>query len=257
MQMHTITIDDERLAINSLIRILKAIDPEGIHEGVLRTMELWEYLNSHDVDVIFVDVDLFDLDGITLTKRLMEEKPQMNIVIYTGHPEYKADAMDLFASGYLVKPATEESVKNVLEHLRYPIQDIKVQCFGHFEVFCNQKPVKFERKDSKEVFAYLIDRRGAEVSEDELRFLLWADDEDSDKKKNYIRNIIYDIRGTFADFGIQDVILSSRGHYSANVKKIKCDYYDYLEGKTLPHARLGEYMEQYSNWSEMTKMKIF
>ncbi|HOR21775.1 MAG TPA: hypothetical protein PLY43_03540, partial [Ruminococcus sp.] len=119
------------------------------------------------------------------------------------------------------------------------------------------RPVKFSRKDSKEVFAYLIDKRGAEVSEDELRYILWEENEDSDKKKIYIRNIIYDIRRSLEACGVTDVVLNSKGSYSINTPKLNCDYFDYLRGKKAVGSAMEEYMEQYSSWSIQTKSKLF
>ena len=54
-------------------------------------------------------------------------------VSYT-HLEYALDALQIFVSGFLLKPANEADVRNVLENLRYPPETapvgIKIQCFG-------------------------------------------------------------------------------------------------------------------------------
>ena len=255
--MHTITVDDEQIAVNSLLRILRKINPDGQHEGVIRAEQFINYINSHDVDVAFIDVDLYDANGIALTRQLAKTHPKLNVILYTGHPEFKPDALDLFVSGYLVKPVTQPDLEQVLAHLRYPVRNVKVQCFGFFEVFVNDKPLKFGRKDSKEVFAYLVDRRGAEVSDEMIRYLLWSEEEDNDKKRTYVRNIIYDIRNTLASVGVEEIIISHQGYYCINVNKIKCDYYDWLNGIAVPTAQLHEYMEQFSSWSALTKQVLF
>lgn len=255
--MHTITVDDEQIAVNSLLRLLRQIDPDGHHEGVIRAEQFMNYIAENNVDIAFIDVDLYGADGITLTKILSKNYPELNVILYTGHPEFKAEALDLYVSGYLVKPVLRADLEQALSHLRYPIRNVRVQCFGFFEVFVNEKPLKFARKDSKEVFAYLIDRRGAEVSDEMLRCLLWSEDEDTDKKKAYIRNIIYDIRNTFSSVGIEDIIFSRHGYYSVDIQKIKCDYYDFLNGKPVASLPLHEYMEQFSSWSVQTKEALF
>ena len=205
----------------------------------------------------FIDVDLYDTNGIILTKQLSKTHPKLNVILYTGHPEFKADALDLFVSGYIVKPVTKPDLERVLGHLRYPVRGVWVQCFGLFEVFVNDKPLRFGRKDSKEVFAYLIDRRGAEVSDEAIRCLLWSEKEDTEKKKNYVHNIIYDIRNTFSSVGIEDIIISRQGYYAIDPDKIRCDYYDWLKGENVSSAKTREYMEQFSSWSVATKCAIF
>lgn len=255
--MQTITLDDETFAVSALLRLLKKIDPEGTHAGVNYSRDFFDYLEKHPVDVAFVDVDLSDTNGITVTKELAKRYPELNVVIYTGHPRYRADAMDVFASACIVKPVVEDDLRNALAHLRKRIRSVRIQCFGHFEVFAGDTPVKFDRRDSKEVLAYLIDKRGAEVSLDELRCVLWSEEEDTENKKNYIRNLISDIRSSLARYGLYDAVLNTRGFYYVDTMKLNCDFYDHLAGKDVPAARLGEYMEQYSVWSSGTKRKLF
>ncbi len=255
--MHTITIDDETLARNQLLRHLRTIDPQGTHVGFRVPEEFLSYIRDHHVDVAFVDVDLYNANGLSLTEQLAEIAPRLNVIMYTGHPQYKAQALDLYVSGYLVKPVSEKDLREVLAHLRYPIKELRVQCFGYFEVFFGSQPVRFERKGSREIFAYLIDKRGARVSEDELRCVLWTEEEDDPKKRSYIRNIIYDIRSTLAQFGENDIIVNQRGYYSIDTDRICCDYYDYLKGKPVPEAALGQYMEQFSDWADATRKRLF
>ena len=49
--------------------------------------------------------------------------------------------------------------------------------FGNFELFVNGKPVFFAREKSKEMLAYLIDRRGAVVNKKEIMGILFEDRE--------------------------------------------------------------------------------
>ena len=56
---------------------------------------------------------------------------------------------------------------------------LRVQCFGNFEVFFGGLPLKFARSKTKELFAYLVNRRGAvctvrELSLIHIYFLVFA-----------------------------------------------------------------------------------
>lgn len=255
--MNTITVDDEQFAINSLLRLLKKTDPNGTHTGVRDSSAFFDYVKNNPVDIAFVDVDLYGANGLDLVKQLSDIKKEINVIMYTGHSQFKADALDLYVSGYIVKPVNAEDLAKALNHLRYPVKELRVQCFGHFEVFYGSLPVRFERKDSKEVFAYLIDKKGAEVSESELRYLLWADEEDTPKKKSYIRTIISDIRNTFSKYGENEVIFNSRGYYYINPYRLKCDYYEHLDGKEVKSANSGIYMLQYGTWADATRKALY
>ena len=80
---------------------------------------------------------------------------------------------------FLLKPANEADVRNVLENLRYPPETapvgIKIQCFGNFEIFVGGRPLSFKRSKSKELLAYLVDRNGATCTNGEMLAVLWED----------------------------------------------------------------------------------
>ena len=119
---------------------------------------------------------------------------------------------------------------------------LQVKCFGNFEVFAGGVPVKFSRKKSKELFAYLIDREGAAVNVNELNAILWEED-----KKSYFRNLIADIQASLKAVDAEDVFIKRRNECFVDVNKIDCDAYEYR--KDNPDAiRMyrGEYMAQYS-----------
>ena len=163
------------------------------------------------------------------------------------------DALEMHVSGYMIKPITAEKVKKELENLRFPIKPerkerVYVQTFGNFEVFINGQPVKFKYDLTKEMLAYLVDRRGALCTGGEIMALLRGDN----YSPSYYRSLIKDLKDTFSDAGCEDVIIRQRGKIGIDRTKVDCDYYDWLEGKFYAvNLYQGEYMAQYS-WSEMT-----
>lgn len=258
--MITATLDDEQLAVNALLRKLKKIDPTGTHEGFVNLTDLMDYADRTRIDIMFIDIDLgSSINGLELIRHLYDKYGDMNIIIYTGHPdaEYKMTALDNFVCGYLVKPVQEDEFREAIAHIRIPIRELHVQCFGYFEVFYGTSPVRFDRKDSKEVLAFLIDKRGAEVSEEELRCLVFREEDDGDSKRAYVRNIIYDIRKTLGKYGVpKEIIVNSKGSYSIDRSMLRCDFYDYLSGISVPSARLRQYMEQYT-WADNVRNSLF
>ena len=44
--MHTITVDDESLAVNAMLRVLKKKDPNGTHFGTVKVKEFLEYVKG-------------------------------------------------------------------------------------------------------------------------------------------------------------------------------------------------------------------
>ena len=74
----------------------------------------FELVERVDPDVAVVDVTLADGDGIALTRRLLEARPERGVVIYTGssEEEHLLDGLDSGARGYALK---EGSVDELVE----------------------------------------------------------------------------------------------------------------------------------------------
>lgn len=257
--MRIIAADDEALALQSLEKAIRAAKPEEEVVSFQEPEDVLEYAKEHPIDVAFLDVEMGTMSGIEVAKQLKVWYPKINIIFVTGYDKYMAQAIELRMSGYVTKPATKEKILVELEDLKHPVQTIKantltVKCFGNFEVFVNGKILEFEKNKTKEMLAYLIDRRGSSVTSGELRSILWEDDSVSDNNtRSYLSKLKKDLIKTLKKAGVQDAFVETRGKYAIAPEKISCDYYDYLDDKPEGiRAYNGEYMSQYS-WGELNQ----
>jgi two-component SAPR family response regulator len=158
-----------------------------------------------------------------------------------------------------MKPVTSEKVKKALETLRYGSAfeegRVKAVTFGNFEVYFKGEPIKFKYKKTKELLAYLIDRRGALCANNDIIAVIWEDDDFGMDRQDYLKKLKQDLSKTFSELGVEDIIIKQRGQIGINPKKIECDYFKYLEGdSTIMNSYQGEYMAQYG-WSEYAIFK--
>ena len=259
--MNTLIVDDRQLAVNAMKKIMEKINREGDNLGVNSAEDALKILNKQMIDVIFLDIEMPEINGMELAWRMKTLSPNTNVIFVTGHSEYALEAHEVYASGFLLKPVDEEDVRKALEHLRYPIRtvindDIWVQCFGKFEVFYKGEPVHFSRNKTKEMFAYLIDQKGANCTMGELLNILWENKPDSRSQRSQLRNLIADLRSTLEQIHAEDIIIRTRNKIAVDKKKIQCDYYSFLDRKpSAINMYHGEYMSQYS-WAEMTTAAI-
>lgn len=131
-------------------------------------------------------------------------------------------------------------------------QALQVQTFGNFEVFSERKPVAFSRAKSKELFAYLIDRRGAAVTTAEAIGVLWEDKEYSFSLQRQFQTVVSDLMKSLKRHKSEDLIQRRRNCLSVDVSGLECDFYKLLEGDKVAREQYnGEYMTNYS-WAEMT-----
>ncbi len=139
----------------------------------------------------------------------------------------------------------------VIEKEKTPHQ-VVVQTFGKFQMFVDGKPVKFTRSKSEELFAFLIDRRGAGVTNGEIAGVLFEDKEYNRSVKNQVQTMISGMMKTLRDYDVEDIIVRQWNSIAVNTTKVKCDYFDFLKHEKndmMDYA--DEYMVNYS-WAEYT-----
>ena len=252
--MKIIVADDETLQLQKLERSVRSVAPDAEIHAFSDPFALTKWIEEGgwDADVAFLDIEMGPTSGISVAKKLQSFNPKINVVFVTGYNQYATDAFDLRASGYVAKPATEQKIKAEMENLRFPMpklanaaKKLSVRCFGYFDVTINGEQLKFKRDKSKELFAFLVNRRGAVCTPREICAALWEED-----KFDYLRQLTKDLRETLKSVDAEDVFSARFKRYNINPDLIDCDYYDYLADE--PYAvkeYQGDYMLQYE-WAQ-------
>lgn len=255
--MKVIAVDDERLALNNIVKLLRQVLPDAEVLPFGTPGDAFDYLSRNAVDIAFLDIEMGGLNGIALGKRCKELCPKVNIIFVTGYSEYMMEAFRLHASGYLMKPVLLEDLKAELQNLRHPTpkqgaRRVRIQTFGFFEIFVDNKPLPLPRRKCRECLAYLVDRRGARVTTRELASILWEGQEMTRTIQNHTLKIISDLVKSLQNVGLTELVLKSRGDIALNVDMVDCDYYQALDGEmSRMNTFRGEYMSNYS-WAEFT-----
>ena len=258
--MKVIAVDDERLALENLLERFKEIPRIKEYKGFQTAEEMLSYLEENaDVNIAFLDINMGSMDGLTLAKKVRELSPGTFIVFVTGYSEYAVQAFEVRAVGYLLKPASTDSIAAQIEYIQElsgwisDSRKLKVRCFGDFAVFGEEdRPFHFKRQKEKELLAYLIDRRGAFVTNEKLCEILWEEGGNIASKKSQLRIFIADLVSELAAHKMSDVLIRKRNRYAIDIRMVDCDYYRFLDMEPVAvNQYCGEYMSQYS-WAEMT-----
>ena len=254
--MRILCVDDEPLMLRMLEKAVRGAKPDADITAYRKQTELLEDAKQNGCDVAFLDIHMRGMNGVELAKALKAINPKMNIIFVTGFSEYKGDAMDMKASGYIMKPVTAEDVKAELEDLRFPIVPksnvlLRVQCFGNFDVFKpNGERVHFERSRAKENFDYLVHKQGSACTTRELAAVLFEDEPYDKKQLNYMQQLFFQLFKSLRAVGAESAVIKDYNSLSVNTDVLDCDYYRFKElDAGAVNAFQNEYMSQYS-WAE-------
>ena len=256
------TIDDERIALEELSDAVRDALPDARIKKFKRAVEALREIREREdrPDVVFSDIRMPGTDGLELAVRIKTLSPDTKIIFVTGYSDYALKAFKVHASGYLMKPVLSEQIIEEIENLGYSQNQnddkLCVQCFGNFEIFWNGKPLSFKRRQSKELFAYLIDREGATCTAEEVIAVLWEDESTLRNAKHNLRNLVSDLRTVFDEIGQTDILIRGSETIAVDRYMVDCDYYRMLDGDmSAVNAYRGEYMKQYI-WAQMTEAKL-
>ena len=250
--MIAIAVDDEALMLGALVKAISASADISEVTKFSDCEEALEFIRNNHADIAFLDINMRGMGGLALAEKILSARPDCRIVFCTGYEEYAIPAFKLHASGYLMKPISAEDVQTEIDNikgLRQKEKLLTVQCFGNFEVYVKNEKLMFKRLKTKELFAFLVDRRGAGMTAKQICAVLFHDDTDDNKNSAYLRQLVLDLKNTLKSVGAENVLRHETPCYRVDTSLIQCDYISYLEtGKPEFH---GEYMAQYS-WAEET-----
>lgn len=251
--MYTITVESGLRDARLIYNIMKQMFPYGTNSLETDAAAVLDMDWQAKPDVIWLASGNENYEAANMIRR---QYPQTNFIFVGKDTSGAYEAMQVRASGYILEPVTEEAVEDEIAELRHPADtggaQLRIQCFGSFEVFSHGRIVKFSRSLSKEALAYLVDRRGASCTISELCTVLWEDRTMSTSLKSQCRVIMAALKKDLESVGAGDILVKMWNAWGIDVNKVSCDYYDYLKnGQDAANPFLGEYMSRYS-WAEMT-----
>lgn len=115
--LNCIIVDDEPLALKQLEGYIEKVPFLSLKKSYLSATDALEYLAEGEVDLIFLDINMPDLNGLDFIKSL-SNSPM--VIFTTAYSEYALDGFKVDAIDYLLKPLTfEDIVKASKKALRF------------------------------------------------------------------------------------------------------------------------------------------
>jgi DNA-binding NarL/FixJ family response regulator len=116
MPLRIIIADDHPLLVDGLRRVLEEMKDVEVTEPVGNGRQLLLRLRESPVDMVLLDLQMPQLDGLETLRILQKEFPRLKVVIFTNYNQQKLlrEARNLGASGYLSKSCTSQELKDAV-----------------------------------------------------------------------------------------------------------------------------------------------
>jgi DNA-binding LytR/AlgR family response regulator len=153
LKLNCVIVEDEPLARNLMVEYVRKVPSLNLIEACSSPLSAIEVLRTNSVDLLFLDVQMPELTGISLLK-VLQKRPL--VVLTTAYSEYALEGYELDVADYLLKPITFErflravdKVTQRLEGKQAPAVEKVIQDAGNQFMFVKDgtKLVKVELND--------------------------------------------------------------------------------------------------------------
>ncbi|MRN51936.1 response regulator [Paenibacillus monticola] len=285
--IQALLVDDERLALMKLKLMLEELTTVHIVAAYTDPSEAVIAAPQIDPDVIFLDIDMPEMNGMQAADIMQELCPRADIVFVTAYNNYATEAFELNALDYILKPVRrdrllktvrklEDSLAMKAQHTK-PTDEIMIRCFQTLRFERGElllPSIRWRTSKAQEMFAYLFHNRNRFVSKDLLFDILWPEF-NVKKAATHLYTTIYQVRQCLKQGGIDELQIStvSGGEgYMLVTKKILIDTVEWengilslepiVAGNSTKHQKLfelytGDYYGDYDYlWAESERQRL-
>lgn len=215
-------VDDEWPALEQMQGLLRQCKGVGNILVYDNPREAFQAAAEQKPDILFLDIQMPELSGLTFAEELLPFSPDTDIVFVTAYRNYAVEAFELSAADYLLKPVEPSRLLktwNKITSRKMPPgagagqgTSAAVHALGGYELTGPHGPVKWSTHKAEELFAYLwIHRQGSVSIILNDVFPQW----NYEKGKQYLHTTVYQIRKTLksAELGEQIELAFDRENY--------------------------------------------
>lgn len=152
--MKAIIVEDEVLARQELAYLIRTHSSIEIEEEFEDGLDALKYLQSHKVDVLFLDINVPSIDGVLLAQNISKFQVKPYIVFTTAYKEHAAEAFEIEAFDYILKPYSESRISSMLAKLEgaygqrhKPVQEVPKPAIRKVNLWKNEKIIVVDSDD--------------------------------------------------------------------------------------------------------------
>jgi len=231
--VNVLIVDDEADSLAEIESYVKKYGQFSCCVSCSNAFEALEQAGKLPFDIALLDIEMPGMNGLELAERLSNLFPNMAIAFITAYNHYASEAFDVNALDYILKPVREDRLFKALYKLTIKMMDkprveveerrLSINMFRKFTVRVGDELIKWNRKKSVELLAYLLENKEYPVHKEMLCELFWPDSEPQKALMNLQINI-YSIRKMLGASDTSQVRIEYGGsNYSIQIKDVLID----------------------------------
>jgi DNA-binding NarL/FixJ family response regulator len=110
-------VDDHPMVVEGIRSMLQQLPNIEVTGHAMNAASCLGYFVSQDADIVLLDINLPDQNGIEVCKTLLKKKPQLKIIALTNFDQltYLQNMKDAGASGYLLKNSSIDEIEKAIQ----------------------------------------------------------------------------------------------------------------------------------------------
>jgi RNA polymerase sigma factor (sigma-70 family) len=119
VQARTVVVDDHDVARLGLVALLESIPGVRVVAEASDAHGALDAVRSHEPDLVLLDVRMPDTEGLDAARQIRELRPRTRVVMvsYWDVPEYRVEAFDAGANGYISKGARRSEIVDEIDRV--------------------------------------------------------------------------------------------------------------------------------------------
>lgn len=250
-------LDDENHALERFGSVVSTFEDVELCALFDDADDLIDYIRDNLLDVVFLDIEMPGKSGMQLAEELRIIHSDITVVFVTAFSQYAVEAFELNVIDYIVKPISEKRLRKTMDRiisnkqiLECAAKQVTIHCFPRFECKIDGEvfPLNHLMK-AKELLAFLVSRKGAVSSWDQITEALWPDT-DYEKAHNNLYITTFRLRKWLSENNIAQIFESKRNSYRVVPSEFSCDLFELEKAlrdsdkKRIRQLYKGEFLEE-------------
>ena len=154
MKIRCVALDDEPLALKLLSNFITKIDFLQLEAEFSSAAEALKYLSENEIDCVFLDIEMPNLNGIELSKILNNFSRKPAIVFVSAYGKYAIEGFKLDVVDFLLKPYSLDELNNAAQKVLKSMEanNNSISTFSANDYFF----IKIDAKQVKLIFSEIL-----------------------------------------------------------------------------------------------------